>query len=101
MSLLADHDGRRGSSVANTMVRGQQGKAARLRSLTWWRTSSAWLCVAPLEDPERDGEQGGGEDYEDACLDALERPEPAGWLVGHVPPVTVRHQAGQGVGFEA
>src|SRR5580692_7247092 len=59
------------------------------------------LCLPPLEHPERDGEQDCGEHHENTGLDALECPEPAGWLVGHVPPVAVRHQAGQGIGFEA
>jgi hypothetical protein len=63
--------------------------------------SLAWLCVPPLEHPERDGEHDGGEHHENTGLDALERPEPAGRLISHEPPVAVRHQAGQGVGFEA
>src|SRR5690349_21353321 len=57
-------------------------------------TAWAWLCVPPLEHPERDAEQDGGEHHEDAGLDALEGPEPAGRLIGQVPPVAVRRHAG-------
>src|SRR5580693_1398900 len=64
---------------------------------TPWPRCSANSCVPPLEHPERDAEQGGGEHQEDAGLDTLEGPEPVGRLVGEVPPVAVRRHAGRRV----
>src|SRR5262245_7045200 len=42
------------------------------------------LGVSSPDDPEREGNEGGGEHHEDTRLDALEDPEAAGRLVGHI-----------------
>src|ERR1700739_937336 len=45
---------------------------------------------------DRHGDERGGEDHEDAGLDALECPVPAGWLLAkEEPAVSVRTQAGK------
>jgi hypothetical protein len=55
-----------------------------LALLSWLICAMAsWLCVPAVEDPEGGADQNGGEDEEDAGLDALECPEAAGRLIGH------------------
>src|ERR1022692_1428670 len=57
-----------------------------------------WVLGVAAEHHDRcDGEEGGGEHDEDAGLDALECPVPAGGLVGDVSPVPVGADAGNQV----
>lgn len=52
------------------------------------------LGVAAEDHDRGHGDEGGGEEHEDAGLDALECPVPAGGLVGDQPAVSVSSQAG-------
>src|SRR6266568_6788204 len=54
-----------------------------------------WMLGVAAGDRDRGhGDEGGGEEYEDAGLDALEWPVPAGGLVGDQHAVSVSSQAG-------
>jgi hypothetical protein len=53
-----------------------------------------WMLGVAAEDHDRCHGDEGGEEYEDAGLDALECPVPAGGLVGDQRAVSVSSQAG-------
>src|SRR5438067_5502966 len=99
-----DDGGRRASPPARPLAHGSRFSASgaafwllsappNAEDLPMTRRTDRASGDAAANPPDRQGDQATGEDQEDPALNALERPEPAGGLVGNLEQRVMRHDA--------